>query len=157
MFKFGSLLAVVFALVVAAPASAAVTSTEPDTSVYVTDGVVNALQQVGDRMYVGGAFDHVGVRVGNALSFSTATGLRDASFPEVAGGEIDAAISDGSGGWYVGGSFTSIGGEPQDRLAHVLANNSVDVTFDPVINDGSVMSLALVASTLYVGGNIGGI
>jgi hypothetical protein len=133
----------------------------PAPGAYVTDGPVQAIAHAGGRTYVGGAFTRVGRRSGSGAVLSSAGTV--GSFPEVAGGDVHAAISDRNGGWYVGGSFTTVGGQPHVGLAHVKGDGSVDPGFDvSVTNDGGmpapVYALALSPPrpdgdrVLYVGG-----
>jgi hypothetical protein len=42
-----------------------------------------------------------------------------------ANGWIDAALSDGSGGWYIAGSFTLVNDRPRHGLAHVAADGTL--------------------------------
>ena len=78
--------------------------------------------------------------------------------PQVAGSDpealvpgVFAEVSDGAGGWYIGGSFTSVGGLPRNGVAHILANKTVDPSFNPNVV-GQVYSMVLSGSTLYLGG-----
>jgi trimeric autotransporter adhesin len=126
-----------------------------DAKSVATDGPVYAIARAGGRTFLGGDFDHAGPRTGPGVPFS----LDDASlrpYPEVAGGEVDAVLPDGAGGWYVGGSFQYVGGTPRANLAHIGADGSLDPGFVPNPN-GAVHALKLdtLGSTrsLYVGGH----
>ncbi len=69
------------------------------------------------------------------------------------GGTVNAAVSDGAGGWYVGGTFTRIyngGGSGWSGLAH-LTPPGFDPAFKPAVN-GIVNGLWKEGSTLYVVG-----
>lgn len=154
---------------------------ERDASAFVTDGPVYAVaHQPGGNTYIGGDFDHVGPRSGHGLalgavgSVDEAAALADrprpgeAGFPEVAGGEVHAAVSDGHGGWFIGGDFTSVGGHEIPRLAHIFRPDhpdtpgEVDTSWAPKPDD-TVRALALDSFsdypdrtgewTLYVGGD----
>src|SRR5262249_35662656 len=70
----------------------------------------------------------------------------------VSGGEIDCAVSDGSGGWYIGGNFNSVGGIPRGGLAHIASDLTVGALNHPV-EDGTVRCLALSGGVLYFGGD----
>ena len=144
---------VTLALALIAPASALALPDEPDTAAWVTNGPVWAIAHKGDTTYIGGRFHYVGPRVGRAVTLAKSDASVQ-SFPEFAGGTVEAAESDGAGGWYVGGAFTHVGGAPHARLVHVLTDGSVDPAFTPA-PDGSVESLAFDGANhrLYVGGD----
>ena len=142
------------------PASAAALPSTPDQGVVVTNGPVNAIVQAGGKTYLGGDFTLVGTRTGGGVALP-ATGSVSGpplSFPEVVGGDVNAVVADGFGGWYLGGSFSSVGGYSRSRIAHVCADGSVDQTFAPLFN-GTVRAFALPPagapddSVLYVGGS----
>jgi trimeric autotransporter adhesin len=145
-------------LALAAPAAAA------DPSPYVTDGPVYAIASLGGTTYVGGAFAHVARRSGTGVALHASDGQRDTAFPEVAGGEVDAVASDGSGGWYIGGDFTTVGGYGIAGLAHINPDGTVDTAFNPSPRntDGTVGDVRAIAvgpagsadaGTVYVGGS----
>src|SRR5262249_24582903 len=71
-------------------------------------------------------------------------------FP-VVNGTVLAAVSDGSGGWYLGGQFTAVGAAARSNLAHVLADHSV-AAWNPGANN-LVRVLVLRSGVLYVGGD----
>jgi hypothetical protein len=151
----GAAWALACALAMLGPAAtrAEVPSTVDATSV-VTDGPVYAIARAGGRTFLGGDFDHAGPRTGPGVPFA----LSDAStrpFPEISGGEVDAVIPDGGGGWYVGGTFQYVAGVARPNLAHVASDGSLDQTFAPNPN-GPVFALAMDTlgshTTLYAGG-----
>ncbi|MDQ4040422.1 MAG: delta-60 repeat domain-containing protein, partial [Actinomycetota bacterium] len=133
----------------------------PAAGAYTTDGPVQALAHAAGRTYIGGAFTRVGRRTGSGVLLSPAGATEP--FPEVAGGDVHAAVSDENGGWYIGGTFTAVGGQPHVSLAHVLADGTVDPGFNPAVTDSGglpapVYALALSRPQadgerfLYVGG-----
>lgn len=151
----------------AAVAGAATTpSSQPDISAPVADGPVYAIAHAPQgNTFIGGDFGHVGPRSGSGVALTDTNGTLDPfwtdngnglgtpGFPEVAGGEIKAVISDEHGGWYMGGSFTHVGSQPQARLAHIKAGGQLD-PWNPNPN-GTVRALALGKTpgwTLFVGG-----
>ena len=140
------LIALLAVLLTAPAAHAAV----PDTDPPVTDGTVETIVRDGSRLYVGGDFSYVGRRT--SLARLGADGRSTGAFPRVTDGTVEALLEDGAGGWYVGGSFATIGGADVPRLAHVLADGSVDPAFRPA-PDGEVRALALAGGTLYAGGD----
>jgi hypothetical protein len=133
----------------------------PVPGTYVTDGPVHAIARAGGRTFIGGDFSRVGRRTGSGAVLTGAGASK--VYPEVSGGDVHAAVSDGAGGWFVGGTFTSVGGQPHGGLAHIHADQTVDQGFNPAVTDSQgapavVNALALSppdpngASTLYVAG-----
>jgi hypothetical protein len=133
-------------LLLASPAHAAL----PDADPPVTNGAVETIVRDGSTLYLGGDFSYVGRRT--SLARLGADGRSTGAFPRVTDGSVDALLDDGAGGWYVGGSFETIGGADVPRLAHVLADGSVDPSFRPG-PDGPVRALALAGGVLYAGGD----
>ena len=78
-----------------------------------------------------------------------------AVFPQV-NDVVLSLVSDGAGGVYLGGRFSLVGEVPRQALAHVLANGTVDPSWNP-LPDGPVTALLLHDQTLYVGGNFFGL
>ena len=122
----------------------------PDTSLWVTDGSVNAALRVGNTLYLAGSFSRVGPHIGSGVPFDAVSGQPQLPFARISG-VVNAVVSDGAGGWFVGGRFAGVSGAPRTNLVHVLANGSVAAWApDP---DSEVFALALSGSTLYVGGH----
>jgi outer membrane protein assembly factor BamB len=86
----------------------------------------------GDRIYVAGSFKLLGPPVGGGVLLDPAGGARVGTQP-VFDGDVNAAVADGSGGFYVGGAFEHVSGVPATGLVHVLANGGVDQRFKPQI------------------------
>lgn len=75
-----------------------------------------------------------------------------------ANGWIDAAVPDGSGGWYIAGSFTLVNDEQRHGLAHVAADGTLDTSWHPTVEgfmprDIGVTALARGFDLLYLGGH----
>ncbi|MBD3242738.1 MAG: hypothetical protein GF331_19255 [Chitinivibrionales bacterium] len=124
---------------------------------WVTDGTVDAVCTIGDKVYLGGDFNLVGPYTGGAAAISTATAQTAATFPKVHG-LVTAVCPDGAGGWYLGGEFTAVDSVARRNLAHVLADGSLDPAWNPSA-DAWIACLVLNGGTLYVGGifrSIGG-
>jgi hypothetical protein len=158
------LVALVLALGAVAPSIAGAAVPSTSTAPYGTDGEVDGITTLGSTIYLGGSFSHVGLATAGA-PVSAANGTANAATPVVSGNQpsVNAAISDGSGGFYIGGSFSHVGGVARHDIAHILADGSVDPSFNPNASGGiqnEVDALALSGSTLYVGGlfnSIGGL
>lgn len=124
---------------------------------WVTNGSVYVICPAGNRVYIGGEFDHVGPYTGGGVPLSANTGAPAAVFPKF-NGTVNAVCPDGNGGWYAGGRFTKAGGVGRNNIAHVLSNGSLDLVWNPGAND-NVLALAMNGSTVYAGGkfdSIGG-
>ena len=122
----------------------------PDPATWVTDGAVSAVAVAADgTTYIGGEFDHVGPQTGCGAPLGV--GGHVVGVPLVVDGTVLSSVSDGSGGFYIGGLFTSVGGTPRDHLAHILADGTLDATWDPGAND-KVYALAISGGTVYAGG-----
>src|SRR5262245_14425594 len=117
---------------------------------YITNGTVNAVALAGDTLYIGGSFTTVGPVTGSGVPLDATTGVAVSGFPHVTG-DLNAVVSDGTGGWFIGGSFTAVGGLARANLAHVLSDNSV-AAWDPGSNN-VVRCLLLSGSTVYAGGD----
>lgn len=148
------LLACVFALLLV-PQTAHALSDQPLPTL-VPNGVVEDVVRVGDRIYLGGSFSHVGLPLGGGASLDASSGSPDASWPSV-NGSVNAAASDGQGGFYIGGNFTLVGGVARRHLAHIDAGGQV-TAWNPNA-DAIVHALVLYRGTVLVGGqfaNVGG-
>ena len=144
----GVFVALVGGLVGAPSALASASSTPLDS--YVTNGTVDTVAQSGGTLYLGGSFTRVGPRTGGAVPTSDTTGQVQTPFPQV-NGEVDAMAPDGSGGYFIGGTFTAVGGVAISNAAHILANGTLDTSWNPNPND-QVEALAVSGSTVYLGG-----
>jgi hypothetical protein len=107
-------------------------------------------------LYIAGDFTYLGPKTGTFSKLSSA-GVADTAWPKFAG-NVNAAVSDGAGGWYAAGSINSVDGVATPVVVHVSAAGTVDSTFDPSIN-GTVNAIALSGGLVYIGGtftNVGG-
>ncbi len=115
-------------------------------------GRVHAVTQTASTIYAGGDFTQVGPATGSAVFLDLPGGnLASDPYLDVTNG-VSVAIPDNAGGWYIGGEFRHAGGQAHPRLAHILANGSIDPLW-AASADNEVTSLALDGSTLYAGGS----
>ena len=123
----------------------------PSPNWWSTNGRVNDIKVVGGRVYLGGGFDYIGRTAGHGVAVDRADGTIVAGFPTV-DGVVRAAVQDGQGGWYIGGDFTKVASRVRSNVAHINADGTVDGTFGPKIQGGTVNALALTPTGLVVGG-----
>lgn len=116
----------------------------------ISNGTINAQVLSGTTLYVGGSFTSVGSVTGSGAPVDTTTALAQYGFPRVIG-QINAAITDGAGGWYIAGSFSAVGAVARANVAHVRADHSV-APWNPGTN-GVVRALTQVGGTIYLGGD----
>ena len=136
--------------VVAAPAHADLSSAADPS--WVTNGEVKAAARIGTDVYVGGTFDYVGPFTGNGVVLDTANGTRQSGWPTVEGGQVLAAVPDGSGGWFIGGDFDKVGGQSRLNVAHVRSDKTIDSAWNPGTNN-VVRAMVVSGGYLYIGGD----
>jgi hypothetical protein len=129
----------------------------PRSEVWFPNGFVSAVHQSEGIIYIGGSFDAVGPYTGFAAIADRGTGALSGIpkiNPTATGSSpgVAAVISDGVGGWYAAGRFGSVGATPRTGVVHLLADGTLDATFNPGTINGRVNTLALSGSRLYMGG-----
>ncbi len=131
-----------------------------DSTLWVTNGAVNAIVSDAGTIYIGGQFSRVGPATGSGVPLHATSGAPIAGFPKVAG-IVRTIVPDGAGGWYLGGSFTSVGGVPRSGVAHLAADLSV-TSWNPRMFGGAstgagmygyVCAFAVSGSVVYVAGS----
>jgi hypothetical protein len=132
-------------------------------------GKVDAIVEVGDKVFVGGEFATVmppKVKTADArldatplvrqpflVAFDVRTGalLDWDAHPD--GDVLALAASPDGKRLYVGGRFRTIGGGRSDRLAALdVATGRLDTTFQPPVPSAFVRAFSLSGDTLYIGG-----
>ncbi len=125
---------------------------------------VNAISEPDSNgtRYLGGNFTAFNPwDTGNGALVGASSGDVNLSFPKV-NGVINATAADGSGGFYIGGDFTCIGPNTsgscdgtddvvRNRAAHINANGSVDLSWNPNLDD-DVFAIGVSGSSVYLGG-----
>lgn len=146
--------AVLAAVLVAATAAGARADHRPVSALnWAFGGTVHTVARAGHIAFVGGRFNAVAARhnvTGGFAVASPVTSQRAIRSARVHG-NVNAIVPDGAGGWFVGGHFTFVGDARRPQLAHILADGRVDPAWTGRV-DGRVFALALVGTTLYVGG-----
>jgi Domain of unknown function (DUF5122) beta-propeller len=114
----------------------------------------------GNTAYVGGEFTSLAPTTAGAGALDGQTGAPQPGFPKVDNGQVNVAAPDGKGGWYIGGSFPTLNNVQVNGLAHVMADGSLDSSFQPALvgpqnqpsKSFNVTALAFNGPWLYVGG-----
>lgn len=121
------------------------------------NNAVLAIAVSGTTVYVGGDFTSIGAVARNyiaAFDLSGTTPNVPTSWNPTANGSVRALVVD-SGTLYVGGSFITIGGLDRGRVAAFNLTGptpNIPTDWNPNVG-GSVYSLAVSGSNVYVGGN----
>jgi hypothetical protein len=102
-------------------------------------------------LFVGGRFRYFSPRVGAGVIAHAGTGANLTAALNI-NGPVISAIADGVGGWFIGGNFTKVAGQKRAGIARIGADGSLDPVFRPNVIYGSVRSMLLQGSTLYIGG-----
>ncbi|MBK6368248.1 MAG: hypothetical protein IPH05_16620 [Flavobacteriales bacterium] len=134
----------------------------PDTSVHAqtlnTDwwhtagGSVSAMvpSTDGSVIYMAGSFNYIGPVVTYGALLDLELGQPTLGLP-MPNGTVECSVPDGAGGWYIGGVFSEVGGEARSKVAHIDANGALN-SWQVDVGDGTMMSLFLDGSTLYMSG-----
>jgi hypothetical protein len=129
---------------------------EVDTSMWITNGPVTDIVRSGNTIYLAGNFTHVGPNTGNGVILNQSDGKVVSAPSFKINGPVRTTVSDGRGGWYIGGDFTSVQGVARNKLAHILANGTLDQIWNPDAN-AAVLALAVFGNVVYVGGEFSSI
>ena len=147
----GAALTVLVPEILPAPVSAE--PTNPPARSWVTNGRVSSIVHRNGRIYLGGFFNQVGPSTGNGVGVDPSTGTWNQSFPYI-DGPVYAAVSDGSGGWYVAGDFSNVGNSFRKNAARITATGIV-TGWNPAVS-GIVYALAVSPgqNRVFLGGDI---
>lgn len=121
---------------------------------WIPNNSVFASVRSSNTVYIGGAFTQVGPSTGCGTLIDMNTGNPNLSFDKV-NSSIMTSVSDGSGGWYIGGYFTRVGDVQRNKLAHINADGSLDMDWNPSVTGGdpTIRTIAVSGTTVFVGGN----
>lgn len=115
------------------------------------NGPVEGLARGEGRLLATGNFQlAASVPASRLAALRSGDGSQARTLPGADGVVVDI-VSDGLGGHYVAGNFTELGGLPRTRVAHLLADGSVDPAFAPEV-DGQVNSIGIREGKLYLAG-----
>ncbi|OIR06297.1 Two component regulator propeller [mine drainage metagenome] len=129
-----------------------------------TPDVYTLLRQPDGKILVGGFFDQVEGKGDSAVTPRTnlvrfnSNGTLDTSFQVQTNGLIMTLVQDSSGSVLVGGGFTAVtnastgASVTRNRMARILADGTVDSTFDPNFNNRVNAILVQPDGTIIVGG-----
>jgi outer membrane protein assembly factor BamB len=136
------------------PASAAELSSVLDNNAVQTDGTVWSVLLKGNRIYLGGSFEHVnGVSRPKLAAINANTGALTAWNPRTNGRVLALAAPPDGSRIYAGGSFTSVNGTPRNHLVALdAATGGIDTAWKAEANN-TVFSLATLGDRVYFGGH----
>jgi PKD repeat protein len=129
----------------------------------VIDGQVQAIWQVGNRVYIGGTFTQVADTANNGgtvynrsglAAFDATTGVVDAAFAPVLSSSVEVITGAADGqSIYIGGDFNTVNGVNRRKVARLNAATGALITsFNASGINGIVRDFELVGNTLYIGG-----
>lgn len=117
---------------------------------HTSEGAFSAATQIGQRLFVAGAFTRLAEPTGGAV-VTTVLGARvPGAFPFF-DGTVNQILADDAGGWLVAGDFHSVNGAPSSGFARVNADRTVDARFR-VVADGAIRRLATAHGRVYLAG-----
>lgn len=121
------------------------------SSIWGTNGPVNAAVLVNDTLYIGGRFTAVGPASSRMVALDAGSGAPDPEFPWF-DGQVSAIAPDGAGGWFVGGSFSHVNDIARAGLVHLFSDMSIDPQWNPG-TDGYVQTIAVLGQMVYISGD----
>lgn len=125
-----------------------------DTGTANTNGRVSTILVLGDKVYLGGSFTHVGGVQRNRLAAIDASTGQLTDWNPNANGNVRALAASADGTRvYAGGSFSAVGGASRQRLVSLDASTGeVDAGFKINGLNATVQAIAVSGNSLYIGG-----
>jgi len=125
-----------------------------------TDGAVHCMTQLGDSLYIGGAFSRLyfsdsSSRYGAAIDTSVSVRGAYGKWAKP-NGSVNISVPDGYKGYYIGGSFTQVGDSARKFLAHIDSTGKVTSKLAKASVNANISTMALLNDTLYIGGEFTG-
>lgn len=126
-----------------------------NNGVSLINNTVYSMAQDAEFIYMGGDFTRVNTPqkpiLFNYGAEISKEGKLNFAFSKI-NGTIYVAKPDGVGGWYIGGNFTKIGTITRNYLAHIYADGSLNLNWNPNVNN-TVKCLIITKSSVYAGGD----
>ena len=127
----------------------------------ITNGKVEAIVQVGNRMIVAGTFTQAQNAGSNTtltrnriLAFNATTGVIDTAFNPNVNGEITSmVVAPGGTSLIIAGTFTSVGGAAATRIAKIDAVTGARISAFTATAAATVNDMALWGSKVILGGS----
>lgn len=127
-------------------------SQKVESSLWQTNGDVNAIAVDSNNIYIGGSFSDVMPRTPYGALLDTGNNTVNVFYPKP-NDVVNDVISDGNGGWFIGGAFTKVGCYPRSKIAHIDSSGNVSNFGKGLQLTGNVNALYKHGNTLYFGGN----
>lgn len=138
-----------------------VVSSDPaDNTPRILDGKVNAIVQIGEKIYAGGVFTQVrSATFGpildrtNLLAFTAETGAIDLDFAPVLDGEVYTLAAAPDGSLLVGGAFQVVNGVFSKALVKLDRSTGLADSSFNARPDGRVRTMSVNGNRLFIGGS----
>lgn len=119
---------------------------------WVPNGPVNSISRQGDIVYLGGEFNQVARPQSNGAVVNISTGTLNLN-TTMPNGNVEHSIPDHNGGFFISsfnGGFTKVGNLNRAGLAHILADGSVSLAFNPALPIGFKKLIASTSDRVFV-------
>lgn len=141
----------VFTLLLVLISTVRLSAQQPDSTFWVPNGPVNAVELFDTTVIIGGHFDQLAPVTGSFLTVDTGTAVADPNRFKV-NGSVYVTYMDVHGYLYVGGNFSRAGNQNVENIFRLKPNGNFDNTFNHSVN-GPVFSLCVHDTDLFIGGS----